>query len=238
MLKNISKNKKILIIVLIGFFMIMFDQNISLGRINPYPAYKTDSGYNLQFQVYSLNYTYGAGCGVDEEGFYTGDVFYQLTFDVIPDVIGFIILAVFLKKMSKLSRLFGLSSIMAWIAVAMYGFIHLMPFFFNGMTLSYLTFWTAIAMFGIEAVVGYVFVCGVCDTLSGYEHKRSRTAVMISWFSSVVLSAIVCILRWVAAIGPGLLVSYEIIQLAVHLLLYYFVYRDADYIVKEKQLGR
>ncbi len=234
MLKNISKDKWLLLWVIIGFFLLMFDQNISLGGLNPYPAYETDIGYNLEFQVYSLNYTYGAGCEMDE--FYVGDVYYQLTLDIVPDVIGFIILAIFLKKMSKFSRLFSIASLMAWFATGMYAFIHVMPFVFNGMTLSYMCFWLAIAMYGIEVIVGYIFVCGVCDTLSGYEHKTSRKSIVIAWFGMIVLNAVVCVIRWIATINPALLVVYELLQLGISLLFYFFVIRESDFIVREKTL--
>ena len=234
MLKNISKEKWILLWIIIGFFIVMFDQSISLGGINPYPEYKTDTGYNLEFQVYSLNYTYGAGCDMDE--YYTGDVYYQLTMDIVPDIIGFVILAVFLKKMVKYSRLFSIASVMSWFAVAMYVFIHMMPFMFNGIVLSYMCFWLAIAMYGTEVIIGYVFVCGVCDTLQGYEHRSARKAIGISWFAAAVLSAIVCILRWIALISPALLVVYEMLLLAVSILYYYFVIRESDFIIKEKTL--
>lgn len=234
MLKNISKEKWLLLWVIIGFFVVMFDQGISLGGINPYPAYETDAGYNLEFQVYSLNYTYGAGCQMDE--YYIGDVYYQLTMDIVPDIVGFIILAVFLKKMSKYSRLFSIASVMSWFAVAMYTFIHLMPFLFNGIVLSYMCFWLAIAMYGVEVIIGYVFVCGICDTLQGYEHRSSRKAIAIAWFATAVLSAIVCILRWIALISPALLIVYEILLLAVSILYYYFIIRESDFVVKEKTL--
>lgn len=234
MLKNISREKWLLLWVIIGFFIVMFDQNISLGGFNPYPSYETDTGYNLEFQVYSLNYNYGAGCDMDE--FYTGDVYYQLNLDIVPDILGFIILAIFLKKMDKFSRLFSVASVMAWFAVVLYGFIHAMPFFFNGMVLSYMSFWLAIAMYGIEVITGYVFVCGVCDTLSGYEHRSARKAIAIAWFVMVVLSAAVSVIRWIAAISPALLIVYEMLQLGVSLLFYFFVIRESDFIVKEKTL--
>ncbi len=148
MFKNISRDKWLLVWVIIGFFIIMFDQNISLGRINPYPSYKTDDGYSLEFQVYSLNYMYGAGCETsDVDGMFMGDVYYQLTFDVVPDLLGFVILAVFLKKMAKFSRLFSIASVMSWFGVGLYLFIHLMPFFLNGMALNYMSFWLSIDMY-------------------------------------------------------------------------------------------
>lgn len=236
MLKNISKEKRILLWVIIGFFFIMFDQNISLGKINPYPQYKTDIAHNLEFQVYSLNYSYGADCEMDE--YYTGDVYYKLTFDIIPDVVGFIILGIFLKKLSKYSRIFGVASVTSWVAVALYSIIHLMPFVFNGMVLSYMCFWLSIAMFGVEVVAGYVFISGVCDALSGYEHRSSRKAIVISWFGSMVLAAVVCVLRWIAVINPALLVTYEMLQLAISLLFFYFVIKESDFIVKEKSLDK
>lgn len=232
MLKSISKEKWIVIGVLIGFFMLMFDQSISLGGFNPYPAYETNEGYSLEFQMYTLNYTYGAWCEIDE--IFTGDVYYQLTFDIVPDLVGFIILGIFLKKMTKYSKVFGVASMMAWFGAIMYAFIHLMPFFLNGMPLSYMSFWLAIAMYGVEVIVGYVFVCGVCDTLSGFEHRQARKAIAIAWFAVIVLSAVVCILRWIAVITPGLVVVYNMLLLGVSILFYYFVYRDADFIVKEK----
>lgn len=237
MFKNISRDKWLLLWVIIGFFLVMFDQNISLGRINPYPAYETDAGYSLEFQVYSLNYMYGAGCEMSELGdydMYTGDVFYQLTMDIASDLAGFIILAVFLKKLSKFSRLFSIASLMSWLAVALFAFIHIMPFIFNGMTLSYMCFWLAIAMYGIEVIIGYVFVSGVCDTLSGYEHRTSRRAIAVAWFTAVVISAAVCVIRWIAVISPALLVVYEIMLMAVSLLYYFLVVREGDYIVSGK----
>lgn len=238
MLKNISREKWLLLLVIIGFFLVMFDQNISLGRINPYPAYETDSSYNLEFQVYSLNYNYGAGCEYEQLNLaYKGDIYYQLTLDIFPDLLGFVILAIFLKKMSKFSKLFGIASVMSWLAILLYGVVHFMPFVFNGMVLSYMSFWLAIATFGIEAIIGYVFICGVCDTLSGYEHRTSRKAITIAWFGSVVLNAVVCVIKWIAVINPALLVVYEIIQLGVNLLFYFFVIRESDFIVKEKELN-
>lgn len=238
MLKNISRDKWLLVWVIIGFFIIMFDQNISLGRINPYPAYKTDAGYSLEFQVYSLNYMYGAGCETsDVDGMFMGDVYYQLTFDVVPDLLGFVILAVFLKKMAKFSRLFSIAAVMSWFGVGLYAFIHLMPFFLNGMSLTYMSFWLAIAMYGTEVITGYVFICGICDTLSGFEHRTARRSISIAWFGTAVLSAVLCVLRWISIISPALLVIYEILLIGVSALYYYFIMRESDFIVREKIIG-
>ena len=238
MFKNISRDKWLLVLAIIGFFMIMFDQNISLGRLNPYPAYKTDSGYSLEFQVYSLNYMYGAGCETSAvDGMFMGDVYYQLTLDVVPDLLGFVILAVFLKKMGKFSKLFPIASIMSWFGAGLYAFIHLMPFFLNGMSLTYMSFWLAIAMYGTEVIVGYVFVCGICDTLSGFEHRAARRAISIAWFGTAVLSAVLCVLRWIAIISSALLVVYEILLIGISALYYYFIMRESDFIVKEKVIG-
>lgn len=235
MLKNISKEKRVLLWVIIGFFFIMFDQNISLGKINPYPQYKTDVAHNLEFQVYTLNYSYGAYCEIDE--YYTGDVYYKLTFDIIPDLAGFVILGIFLKKLSKYSKVFGIASATSWAAVVMYLVIHLMPFVFNGMVLSYMCFWLSIAMYGVEVLIGYVFVSGICDTLSGYEHRSSRKAILLSWFGSIVFAAVVSVLRWIAVINPALLVTYEIFQLAISLFFYYLVVKESKFIIKENSLG-
>ncbi len=238
MFKNISRDKWLLVWVIIGFFIIMFDQNISLGRINPYPSYKTDDGYSLEFQVYSLNYMYGAGCETsDVDGMFMGDVYYQLTFDVVPDLLGFLILAVFLKKMAKFSRLFSIASVMSWFGVGLYLFIHLMPFFLNGMALTYMSFWLAIAMYGTEVITGYVFICGICDTLSGFEHRTARRSISIAWFGTAVLSAVLCVLRWISIISPALLVTYEILLIGVSALYYYFIMRESDFIVREKVIG-
>lgn len=236
--KNISKDKWLLIWVMIGFFFIMFDQNISLGKINPYPAYQTNANYSLEFQVYTLNYVYGADCDASEiDGMFIGDVYINPVLDIIPDVIGFIILGIFLKKMDKFSKLFSVASFMAWMGVVLYAFIHIMPFFINGMQLTYMSFWLSIAMFGEEVIVGYVFICGVSDMLSGFEHRSGRRAIAISWFVGAVLSAVVCILRWIMVISPMLLVVYEMLLLAVSLLYYYFIMRESDFIVAEKKLG-
>lgn len=234
MLKNISKNKWTLILVIVGFFMLMFDQNISLGGLSIYPEYQTSGAYSLEFQLYSLNYVYGAWCEIDE--IFVGDIMYQLTIDIVPDVIGFLLLAIGLKKMTGFSRLFGIASAMSWFAVLFYAFIRVMPFIFNGMPLSYMCFWLSIAMYGIEVIIGYIFVCGVCDTLSGFEHRQSRKAIVICWFAMVVLLAVVCVLRWIAVISPGLVVTYQMILLGVSMLFYYFIYRDSDFIVKDKTL--
>lgn len=234
MLKNISKDKWLVLLAVVGFFMIMFDQNISLGSLNIYPKYETSGAYSLEFQMYSLNYVYGAWCQIDE--IFIGDIYYRFTLDIVPDLLGFVLLAVVCKKMTKFSKLFSIASAMSWFAVGLYVFMRVMPFIFNGMPLSYMCFWLSIAMYGIEVIIGYVFISAVGDTLSGFEHRQSRKAIALSWFGSVALLAVVCVLRWIAIISPGLIMVYQMLLLGVSLLFYYFIYREADFIVKEKTI--
>ncbi len=233
MLNKFSKEKWAVIAIIAGFLFIMFDQNLSLGGFCPYPDYITSYDYNSEFQFYTLDYLYGA----KHQFLLTStDIFYNLKLDIFPDVLGFILIAIAAAKLVRFSKLFNIVSIMSWGSVVLYGIIHIMPFFLNGMQLSYAGFFLGIAMFGMEAVVGYAFVSAICDTLSGFEHRQARRAIVLSWFVTIVINAVVCVLRWVNVISPSLLVTYEVLQLGLNILFYYFVYKDIDYIVKEKTL--
>ncbi len=234
MLSKFSKEKWAVIAILAGFLFIMFDQNISLGGFCPYPDYVTSYDYNPEFQYYTLDYLYGAKCPLNM--YSSSDVLYNLKLDIVPDVLGFILIALAAAKLIKYSRLFSLVSLMSWASVVLYGVIHIIPFFLNGMQLSYAGFFLGIAMFGMEAVVGYVFVSAICDTLSGFEHRQARKNIILAWFVTIVINAVICVLRWINVINPSLLVVYEIMQLCLNVLFYYFVYKDIDFIVKKKTL--
>lgn len=82
-----------------------------------------------------------------------------------------------------------------------------------------------------------MFICGICDTLSGFEHRTARRSISIAWFGTAVLSAVLCVLRWISIISPALLVTYEILLIGVSALYYYFIMRESDFIVREKVIG-
>jgi len=234
MLKKLSKDRKILLLVIIGLFFVMFDQKINIKGFNPYPEYKTSYEYNGEFQYYTLNYHYGANATIVEDSIV--NVSYANGIDILPDALGFMIMAYALIKLSKKSRIFVLSSFMAVFGAVASIIISILPFFINGMPLSYAGFWGGIALFGIEAATSYLFVIGVCDMLRGYYFSREKKAIVIAWFCAMVLNAVVCFIRWIAVLSPMLLITYEVIQLFVNLLFYYFVMSNSEYIVKDKEI--
>ena len=116
-------------------------------------------------------------------------------------------------------------------SIILYVVIRLLPFIFNGEQLSYLCFWLVIAQFGLDICIGYMFVYGICDLLQGYQYVRDRKAIGISWFVTVIVNAAVLLLSWLSAvINPALLTFYNMFDLAVNLLFFYFVFRIRDYI--------
>lgn len=234
MLKNLSKDHRILLLVIVGLFLLMFDQNFALGDFAPYGEYETSYDYNGEFQYYTINYNYGADFNTGAEGVIT-DVAYKISIDIFPDIIGFLIMAFALKKLGKYSKIFNLASFMSILGGMLYIFIHILPFLFNGMPLVYMGFWGAIAIFGMEVITSYVFVFGICDTLKGHEHSRDRKAIVLAWFATIIINGVVMLLRWLAAVNTNLLVVYEIIQLGINLLFFYFVLREREYIVKKEE---
>jgi hypothetical protein len=147
-------------------------------------------------------------------------------------LLGYILITIGLLKLSHKSKIFNISAMTSVLAIVLYVGVRLLPFFFNGQQLTYICFFLIIAQFGLEVCIGYMFVYGVCDLLQGYAYVRDRRAIGISWFVTVVVNAVVLIISWMSMVlNPAFLTVYNIIDLAVNLLFYYFVFRDRDYIM-------
>ena len=65
--KNTPQDVKYLILILVGFMFLIFDQHIVCSWLNGiYPAYSESSGINTEFQLYTLNYLFGLSYNVYE----------------------------------------------------------------------------------------------------------------------------------------------------------------------------
>lgn len=81
-----------------------------------------------------------------------------------------------------------------------------------------------------------MFVYGLCDLLSGYQYVRDRKAIVLSWFTTVILNAVVTILTWMSwFLNPMFYTFYNMFDLAVNLLFFYFIFKNRDYILGYKK---
>lgn len=233
--KNTPQDVKYLILILVGFMFLIFDQHIVCSWLNGiYPAYSESSGINTEFQLYTLNYLFGLSYNVYE--YSIGELAYNIRIDVFSDFIGYILITMGLLKMAKKTKIFNVAAMTSIGAIILYVATRLLPFMFNGAQLCYMCFWLIIAQMGLDICIGYMFVYGVCDLLSGYQYVRDRRAIGISWFASVVLNITVMLVMWMAPMMNGaLLTFYNIFDLAVNLLFFWFVFRVRDYILGYKQ---
>lgn len=230
--KELRSESGALMIAVIGFMLLVFDQHVSCSFLNGiYPKFQESYDISAQFQLYTLNYIFGMSANIYE---YTiGEIAYSLRVDVFSDLLGYILITIGMMKMSKKNKIFNLASMTSIFAIIIYIGTRMTPFFLNGEILSYVVFWLIIAQCGVEICVGYLFVYAICDMLPGYQHVRDRKAIGISWFVTVVLSIVVMILHWLSPTPymSHLLVNfYDILLLAVTILYFYFVLRNKDYI--------
>lgn len=232
---SMADDTKYLMIVLVGFMFLIFDQHIVCGWLNGiYPAFQQSADINEAFQLYTLNYLFGMKANVYE--YSIGEIAYNIKVDIFSDLIGYMLIAAGLKKLSKRTKIFNIAVMTAVAAIVLYIGVRLLPFVFNGEQLSYICFWLIIAQFGIEICIGYMFVYGICDLLSGYQYVRDRRAIVIAWFATIVLNAVVLVLSWMSwFLNPAFYTFYNIFDLAVNLLFFYFIFRDREYILGYKK---
>lgn len=239
--KNIPRDKKFLMIVLAGFMLLIFDQHITCPWLNGiYPSFQQYSGLTSdEFQLYTLNYLFGMKANIysyAEGPKAIGEMAYNIKIDIFPDLLGYILIAVGLKKLSGKTKIFNIAVMTSGIAILLYMGIRVLPFIFNGQQLSHICFWGIIAQFGIEVCIGYMFVYGLCDLLSGYQYVRDRKAIVLSWFTTVILNAVVTMLTWMSwFLNPMFYTFYNMLDLAVNLLFFYFIFKNRDYILGYKK---
>ncbi|MDY5577043.1 MAG: hypothetical protein SPF70_06130 [Lachnospiraceae bacterium] len=228
--KSTGADIKFLMLILVGFMLLIFDQHVTCSWLNGiYPAFQQSYNINEEFQLYTLNYVFGMKANIYE--YSIGEISYHLKVDIFPDLIGYIFITIGLLKLSGKTKIFNISAMTSMFSIILYVVIRLLPFIFNGEQLSYLCFWLVIAQFGLDICIGYMFVYGICDLLQGYQYVRDRKAIGISWFVTVIVNAAVLLLSWLSAvINPALLTFYNMFDLAVNLLFFYFVFRIRDYI--------
>ena len=239
--KGIPRDKKFLMIVLAGFMLLIFDQHITCPWLNGiYPSFRQYTGLTSdEFQLYTLNYLFGMKANIysyAEGPKGIGEMAYNIKIDIFPDLLGYILIAIGLKKLSGKTRIFNIAVMTSGIAILLYIGTRVLPFIFNGQQLSHLCFWAIIAQFGIEVCIGYMFVYGLCDLLSGYQYVRDRKAIVLSWFTTVILNAVVTILTWMSwFLNPMFYTFYNMFDLAVNLLFFYFIFKNRDYILGYKK---
>lgn len=232
--KDTSTDRKFLMLVLLGFLFVAFDQHVICSWLNGiFPVFDQSAKINPEFQLYTLNYIYGMKANIYE---YTiGEISYNLKVDVFSDLLGYIMIAIGLIKLSGKTKIFNISVMTSVIAIILYMGIRVLPFVLNGEVLSYVCFWLAIAQFGIDICIGYMFVYGICDLLSGYQYVRDRKAIVIAWFATIILNGTVMVLYWMSPVINGVLMTfYNIFDLGVNLLFVYFVLKNREYILGEK----
>lgn len=234
-LKNTESEIKFLTLVLLGFMLLIFDQHVTCSWLNGiYPAFRQSYAINEEFQLYTLNYIFGMSANFYE--YSIGEIAWNLKVDIFPDLLGYILITVGLLKLSKRTKIFNMSAVTSVGAIVLYAIIRILPFFFNGAQLSYICFALIIAQFGLEVCISYMFVYGVCDLLSGYQYARDRRAIGISWFVSIVVNVIVLVLGWMSMVmSPALLTFYNMFDLTVNILYFYFIFRNRAYILGFKQ---
>lgn len=220
---------KFLMIILIGFMFLIFDQHIVCSWLNGiYPPFQQSSAINEEFQLFTMNYLFGMKANVYEKSI--GEIAYNIKVDIFSDLIGYVLITIGLKKLSKRTKVFNIGVVTSLAAIVLYIITRLLPFLFNGEQLSYICFFLIIAQFGIEVCIGYMFIYGLCDLLSGYQYVRDRRAIVISWFATVVLNAVVMILAWMSwFLNPAFYTIYNMLDLAVNLIFFYFVFRNREY---------
>ena len=238
---SIPNDKKYLMIVLIGFMLLIFDQHITCSWLNGiYPAFKQYTGNTSdEFQLYTLNYLFGMKANIytyTDGAKSIGEMAYNIKIDIFSDLLGYLLIAVALKKLSKKTKIFNIAVMTCVVASVLYIGIRFLPLIFNGQQLSHICFWMIIAQFGLEVCIGYMFVYGICDLLSGYQYVRDRKAIVLAWFTTVILNAVVMLLTWMAwFLNPAFYTFYNMFDLAVNILFFYFIYKDRDYILGYKK---
>lgn len=239
-LKSVPLDVKLLMLVLFGFMLLIFDQHVVCSFLNGiYPKFVQSYDINAEFQLFTINSIFGMSYQAydysDGEMVIEG-LAYNLKVDIFPDLLGYILIAIGLYKLAKRTKIFNLAATTSVGAVVLYVITRLLPFVFTGEQLSYICFWLIIAQTGIEICIGYMFVFGICDLIPGYQYVRDRRAIGISWFASVILNIVVVVINWMAPmLNPALLVFYHMFDLAANLLYFYFIIRIRDYILGYKK---
>ena len=141
--KSIPRDKKFLMIVLAGFMLLIFDQHITCPWLNGiYPSFRQYTGLTSdEFQLYTLNYLFGMKANIysyAEGPKGIGEMAYNIKIDIFPDLLGYILIAIGLKKLSGKTRIFNIAVMTSGIAILLYIGTRVLPFIFNGQQLSHI----------------------------------------------------------------------------------------------------
>lgn len=226
----LKEKSKALILVMIGFMVVLLELNINLDTVL-YPAYKTASSINTEFQFYTLQTFFGAKVVDLDQIVYTG-----FRFSLFPDFIGYIIIIIGSKKLIERSKVFSLSIAMAYGAIIMSFIMQLLPFMLNGERLCYIALILGVANFGFQTAVSYTFVWAICQILAGVAYRSDRRAIALTWFGTIALQIILFVTTWVQL--SVVTMMYNAILFWVTVLLLYLVYRLRFYIAGEIELKK
>ncbi|GEM_PF-6465676 len=214
-----------LILALVGFTVLLVEFGIDTG-IQIYPDFIQDEGIISDFQLKALNLFYGAKL---TDSYYVS--FSTFRFDLLSDYIGYVLIIIGLNKLKERTKVFDLGIWMAVVAMILKLSIFVLPFIFNSSKLCYIVMALGIALLGAQISVGYFFVCGVCDLLSGITFRQDRLAVGLSWFGTVVCQIIVFVTSWLLL--AELTFVYNMILLIIYLLYIYFIWKLREFITGE-----
>lgn len=234
--KNTNTDIKFLILILVGFMIVVFDQHIDCHWLSGiYPPYQQAyKDMNDEFQLYTLNYIFGMHANIYE--YSIGEITYRLKVDIFSDLIGYLLMAIGLFRLSHKTKIFSISGMTAMLAAALYIVTRLLPFVFNGAQLTYICFFLIIAQYGLEVCIGYMFIYGIFDLLAGYQYSRDRRAIGLSWFSTIIVNLVLIIIGWMSMmLNPVLITFYNMLDLALNLMFVYFVYKNREYILGLKK---
>ena len=221
-----DNRQKYFILVLIGFLVMLLDIHINTG-IKIYPSYQTSFLVGGEFQYYTMNTFYGAIWEAFSNVVFTGFIFKT-------GIIGIILVAIGMKKLESVNRVFAIVKFMSVGAIMVTVLLEVLPFFMTGAQLTYVVLCMGIARIAIMISMGYFFVCGVCDNMRGVAHKLDRRTIGISWFLAVVLQIVVFVTTWTQL--PKLTFTYNIIFFWTLIFFMYSVWKQRDYILQFKVL--
>jgi len=219
---------KYLIMTMAGLLVLLLGRGLAT-TLNIYPAYIPDYGIGPEFQYYTLNTFYGASIDWGtEEILFTG---YRLPVFAIA---GYVLIAMGFGKMKERSKVFVIGSWMSVAGLVMTLVINLFPFLIHNVNLCYIVMCLGIAGLGIELSVGYFFVCGVCDILSGTAFKTDRTTLALTWFVTLVCRIVVFVTTWIQL--ANLTLVYNMILLWLWIFFIYTIWKLRQFIIGEIEI--
>lgn len=231
---KMSSKQKGLYLVIAGIIVLVLKLSFNTG-FDLYPAYETSYDINPESQVYTLNYFYGANYEFDE--YSATDVYYTgFQINIFSNIIGYILIILGLKKLKDVSKIFSLGVVVAFVGMALYSVVEILPFILNGKILCYIALLLGIAELGATICTLYLFVYGSCMSISGIIFKQERTYIGLSFFGVCVCLIVVAITNWISILNPMVVMIYEMLSVFIIGVFLYNVLKVRDYITKEREI--